>query len=57
MSGKLNAAAIRNGLPTGKHADGQGMYLEITGSGGKYWRMKYRIDKKEKNLRSGSIQK
>lgn len=33
--------------------DGQGMYLEITPAGGKYWRMKYRIHGKEKRLAIG----
>lgn len=39
---------------TGKHytrlADGLGMYLEVTATGGKYWRMKYRHAGKEKRL-------
>ena len=28
--------------------DGQGLYLLLTTSGSKYWRLKYRFDKKEK---------
>lgn len=33
--------------------DGKGLYLEVTPSGGKYWRWKYRFDKKEKRLALG----
>lgn len=33
-------------------ADGQGMYLEVLPSGGRYWRIKYRIAGKEKRLRA-----
>ncbi len=33
--------------------DSAGMYLEITPRGGKYWRLKYRIDGKEKRLALG----
>ena len=31
-----------------KLSDGQGLYLLLTTSGSKYWRLKYRFDKKEK---------
>jgi integrase len=34
-------------------ADGRGMYLEITPTGGKWWRFKYRIDGKEKRISLG----
>jgi integrase len=37
-----------------KLADSDGLYLFITDSGGKLWRMKYRFDKKEKLLSFGS---
>lgn len=33
--------------------DGHGLYLEITPSGGKYWRLKYRFAGKEKRLALG----
>ncbi|MBN3777950.1 tyrosine-type recombinase/integrase [Burkholderia sp. Ac-20345] len=36
-----------------KLADGQGMYLEIMPNGSKYWRLKYRIDGKEKRMALG----
>ena len=34
-------------------ADGHGMYLEVLPNGGKYWRLKYRILRKEKRLSFG----
>ena len=33
--------------------DGRGLYLEIAPSGGKWWRLKYRIGGKEKRLSLG----
>lgn len=36
-----------------KLADGEGMYLLVLPTGGKYWRLKYRIDGKEKVLALG----
>ena len=49
----LNDRQIRNAKPTeaGKKAklfDGGGLYLEVTPAGGKIFRLKYRIDGKEK---------
>lgn len=49
---KLNARQIVIAKPKDKTcemADGGGLYLEISGKGSKYWRMKYRrpSDKKE----------
>ena len=41
------------GKPYVRLADGQGMYLEVTATGGKYWRMKYRHAGKEKRLALG----
>lgn len=37
-----------------KLADGKGLYLLLTASGSKLWRLKYRIDGKEKKLALGS---
>lgn len=34
-------------------SDERGLYLEISPSGGKWWRLKYRFDKKEKRLSLG----
>ena len=38
---------------TRKLFDGKGLYLEITPTGGKYWRYKYRVANKEKRLAIG----
>ena len=54
----LNDRQIKNAKPTGtgkkaKLFDGGGLYLEITPAGGKIFRLKYRIDGKEKSLTIG----
>ena len=36
-----------------RFTDSGGMYLEVTKSGGKYWRLKYRLANKEKRLALG----
>lgn len=52
----LTDTAIRNAKPSDKPVrmfDGGGMYLEVSPAGGKLWRMKYRVDGKEKRLSFG----
>ncbi len=52
----LSDTAIRKAKPSEKPArffDGGGLYLEISPSGGKLWRLKYRFDGKEKRLAIG----
>ena len=34
-------------------SDGRGMYLEVSPTGGKYWRLKYRFNDREKRLALG----
>lgn len=49
----LSDIAIRSAKPREKAyklADGGGMYLEVSPAGGKWWRLKYRYDGKEKRL-------
>ncbi|MCC6197757.1 MAG: integrase arm-type DNA-binding domain-containing protein [Burkholderiales bacterium] len=48
----LTDRAIRNAQP-GKHADGFGMYIEVTPDGARYWRLKYRFGGKERRLSLG----
>ncbi len=53
----LTNTFIKNTKPNGtasgvKHADGQGLYLHIKDAG-KYWRMSYRFDGKQKTLAIG----
>lgn len=52
----LTDVTIRKASPREKPyrlADGGGMYLEVSPSGGKYWRFKYRFAGKEKRLALG----
>ena len=52
----LSDTAIRKAKPTEKPVrifDGGGLYLEISPSGGKLWRLKYRFSNKEKRLALG----
>lgn len=51
-TGTLTAVAIKNAQP-GKTFDGGGLYLEVTPSGARYWRMKYRFGGKERRLAFG----
>ena len=53
----LSNTAIRNTKPgekAKKMFDGGGLYLEVAPSGGKWWRLKYRVDGKEKRLSLGT---
>jgi len=53
---RLTATAIRNAKPGHKSVrmfDGGGLYLEISPRGGKWWRLKYRFDGKEKRISFG----
>ncbi|MFB0898045.1 MAG: integrase arm-type DNA-binding domain-containing protein, partial [Polaromonas sp.] len=50
---KFNDAQLRNLTKPGKHFDGDGLYLELTKAGGRYWRLKYRHSNKEKRLAFG----
>jgi integrase len=53
----LNDPTIKNAKPTGKAyrlSDEKGLYLEVSPNGGKWWRLKYRFDGKEKRLSLGT---
>lgn len=53
----LTDVAIKNAKSAAKPyklADGMGMFLLVTPAGGKLWRLKYRIDSREKLLAMGS---
>lgn len=53
---KLTALTVKNAKPKNKLYrlfDGGGLYLEVTPSGGTYWRMKYRFNGKECRLSVG----
>lgn len=49
---KLTALAVKNAGP-GKHFDGGGLFLHVTRTGAKYWRLKYRHAGREKLLALG----
>ena len=53
----LTDTALRNAKPRERQyklADGGGLYLLITPPGGKLWRLKFRVDAREKKLSIGS---
>jgi integrase len=53
----LTDAKVRAAKPRQKAYklfDGEGLYLEVRPAGGKWWRLKYRIDGKEKRLSLGT---
>ncbi len=57
MSGKLSDTKIKNlkpGPKLMKHADGGGLTLVVTPSGGKNWWFRYRFEGKEQTLSLGS---
>src|SRR5271169_451957 len=52
----LTDTAVRSTKPsqkTVKRYDERGLYLEVSPAGGKWWRLKYRFDGKEKRLSLG----
>ena len=53
----LSDTQIRSAKPTSKAVrlyDERGLYLEVTPSGGRWWRLKYRFDGREKLLSMGT---
>ena len=55
-TGKLPALAVKAAKPKEKPyklSDGGGLYLLVNPNGSRYWRLKYRIEKKEKVLALG----
>ena len=52
----LSDTSVRNAKPLEKPSrlfDGGGLYVEVSPSGGKLWRLKYRFGGKEKRLALG----
>ncbi|MEO6911435.1 MAG: Arm DNA-binding domain-containing protein [Edaphobacter sp.] len=52
----LTDITVKNAKPQGKTVkifDERGLYLEVSPNGGKWWRLKYRFDGKEKRLSLG----
>ena len=56
LTDRLTDTAVRNAKPrpkTARMSDGRGLYLEISPKGGKWWRLKYRFDGKERRISLG----
>jgi len=53
MLSEIKIKAVKPGEKTFRLADEHGLYLEIAPSGGKWWRLKYRFDGKEKRISLG----
>jgi integrase len=51
---QCRTARCAEGLARERFSDGEGMYLEVTPNGSRYWRLKYRINGKEKRLALGT---
>lgn len=49
----LTDAELRNLTDPGKYFDGNGLFLDFTKTGGRYWRLKYRFGGKEKLMAFG----
>jgi hypothetical protein len=47
-------ATIRGTGKAQKHSDGGGLYLYVSPAGGKFWRINYRFDGKQKTLSIGA---
>lgn len=53
--GKLTALKVSRSLEPGMHADGAGLYLQVTGTGAKSWIYRYQRDGKERQTGLGSL--
>lgn len=52
--GRLNAVSVRN-AKAGMHADGGGLYLQVTNSGAKSWLFRYSVGERERYCGLGSL--
>ena len=51
--GRLTAAAVRNITKPGRHADGEGLYLNVRGSGSKSWLQRVNVGGRRRELGLG----
>ena len=51
---ELKIKAIKPSEKMARYYDGGGLYLQVSPAGGKYWRFKYCIEKKEKLVALGT---
>lgn len=54
VSHALNPGELKT-LPEGEHCDGSGLYLRVTGMGGRSWIVKYQWAKKQEKMGIGSL--
>lgn len=54
MAGRLNARKVLALTETGRHADGNNLYLAISPNGGRRWVFMYRRDGKQNEIGLGS---
>ena len=54
VSQGLNPGELKS-LPEGEHCDGGGLYLRVTGMGGRSWIVKYQWAKKQEKMGIGSL--
>jgi len=52
---KLTDTKVKAVKTSGKYFDGDGLFVEVTKSGSKLWRLKYRIAGAEKLLAIGGV--
>lgn len=53
--GRLTALKVSRPLPVGMHADGAGLYLQVTGNGAKSWIFRFSIRGKAREMGLGSF--
>jgi integrase len=53
--GKLTALKVARDMPAGMHADGAGLYLQVTGAGAKSWIFRYSLRGKPREMGLGSL--
>ena len=51
---EMKIKAIKPGAKMARYYDSGGLYLQVSPTGGKYWRFKYRVEKKEKLVALGT---
>lgn len=51
---EMKIKAIKPGAKMARYYDSGGLYLQVSPVGGKYWRFKYRVEKKEKLVALGT---
>ena len=53
--GRLTALAVSRAKTEGMHADGGGLYLQVTGAGARSWIFRYTLDGRSREMGLGSL--